>query len=175
MKNKFDEYYEKKNIYELMILLVDHRMETSALDSEWHEGLKEHLSKKKKTTEHEKLIEHILQTDPAIIRSENIRASINQEYEAMINADPNKKMGKAILGTINYILAIIFAGAGYLFIHFVIEIWKGNNKGYQTVVQAKSFDFLAGFIAALIIFISLYCIYNQLKKTGEALLNGKQS
>ncbi len=68
--NKFNKFYSKKSLKELLEQLRLHRITGSTLDKEWYEGLKQHLYERDMSEEERKIVEHILSTDPEILKTE---------------------------------------------------------------------------------------------------------
>ena len=63
--NKFNKFYYKKSISELIKVLQSHRITGSTLDKEWYEALKIHLSERELDESSRMVVEKILNTDPA--------------------------------------------------------------------------------------------------------------
>jgi len=70
--NKFDTFYTKKSIAELIEKLQLHRITGKTMDEKWYEALIVHFPKRELTDEQSKTIEHILNTDPEILKQENL-------------------------------------------------------------------------------------------------------
>ena len=68
--NKFNKFYSKKSVKELLGQLRSHRITGSTLDKEWYEGLKQHLYERDITEEERKIVDHILSAEPEILKTE---------------------------------------------------------------------------------------------------------
>lgn len=71
--NKFNKFYSKKSVKELLGQLRSHRITGSTLDKEWYEGLKQNLYEREITAEERKIVEHILSADPEILKTEELQ------------------------------------------------------------------------------------------------------
>ncbi|MFN4074686.1 MAG: hypothetical protein ACK4HC_02125 [Cloacibacterium sp.] len=82
--NKFNEFYSKKSVEELIEQLRTHRISGNFLDKEWYEALKKHLSERDISDEEKAIVEHILLTEPEILEK--------QKFEKkLINTTKNHK------------------------------------------------------------------------------------
>jgi VIT1/CCC1 family predicted Fe2+/Mn2+ transporter len=68
--NKFNKFYSKKSVSDLIGQLRQHRITGTSMDKEWYEALKTHLSERDLTEETRKIVDHILLADPDILRTE---------------------------------------------------------------------------------------------------------
>src|SRR4051794_13202410 len=68
--NKYDKFYSKKSVSELIGQLHSHRISGSSLDKEWYEALKVHLAERELSDEAKKSIDHILSSDPDTLKKE---------------------------------------------------------------------------------------------------------
>ena len=55
-RNKFDDFYFKKSISELIEKLRSHRITGNTMDNEWYEALKTHLKVRRELSENERKI-----------------------------------------------------------------------------------------------------------------------
>lgn len=71
--NQYNKFYLKKSVGELIGQLRDHRITGQRLDKLWYEALITHLSEREISDEERQLIDNILNTDPEILRSEEVK------------------------------------------------------------------------------------------------------
>ena len=77
--NKFNKYYSKKPVSDLIVQLRTHRITGSTLDKEWYEGLKKHLSERDITDEERKKVDHILSANPEILKTDEEQFAIEMK------------------------------------------------------------------------------------------------
>lgn len=126
-ENKFDNFYSKKTISELIEKVLRHKTTGTSLDKEWYDALILHFSKRDLTDEQKRTIDHILTTESEILKNENILQQINQwnnnpsesttindKYPALRTLSFIYKISAWVIGLCCVILAIIFVGENEL-------------------------------------------------------------
>jgi hypothetical protein len=112
MSNKFDNFYSKKPVSELIHKLLDHKVHGLSMDPTWYDALIIHLSKRDMTDDQRKEIDHILTSDAATLK----RGSVQYESapESMMSAKvghvtsgkyPALQMLSGIIATVAWIIA----------------------------------------------------------------------
>ncbi len=81
--NKFNEFYSKKPVRELIEQLRDHRITGTILDKAWYEALVSHLSERELSDEDRKIVNHILSSEPEILKNDGsiLEKSLDKETE----------------------------------------------------------------------------------------------
>ncbi len=70
--NKFNKFYSKKSVIDLIVQIRAHRTTGGILEKEWYEALIKHLSERDITEEERKIVDHILSDDPEILMQEKM-------------------------------------------------------------------------------------------------------
>jgi len=120
-ENKFDKFYSKKTIPELIEKILRYKITGTSMDKEWFDALILHFPKRDMTTEQKDLIEHILITDSKTLNSESLSEQINQsnnnpsittvdieKYPALRTLSIVYKISAWIIGICCFLAAIIF-------------------------------------------------------------------
>ena len=68
--NKFDEFYSKKTVVELLEKLKQARINPTTMDKEWYEALIIHLNSRGLSGKAKSMMEHILSADPEILKGD---------------------------------------------------------------------------------------------------------
>jgi hypothetical protein len=115
MSNKFDDFYSKKPVSELIEKLLDHKVHSQSMDPTWYDALIIHLSKRDMSNEQRTLMDHILNSDAATLRKENARyentpdsvsSSSKVEY-ATSSKYPALQMLSGVIAIIAWIIAVL--------------------------------------------------------------------
>ena len=78
--NKFDNFYNKKSIKELIEKVRDHRISNATMDKEWHEKLLQHLEKRELSNEQKIMLQYILNANPETLVNENKQLKEKEEF-----------------------------------------------------------------------------------------------
>lgn len=79
--NKFNKFYSKKSVSELILQLRTQRITGTTMDKEWYEGLKSHLSERELSDKARKMVDHILSSDLETLSKEEIKEQDLNEIE----------------------------------------------------------------------------------------------
>ena len=69
--NKFNKFYSKKSVIDLIEQIRSHRITGNTMDKDWYEALIKHLSERDITAEERKIVDHILSADAEILKQED--------------------------------------------------------------------------------------------------------
>lgn len=164
--NKFNRFYSKKLVAELLEQLLSHRITDSTLDKEWYEALKIHLSERELNEGSRKIFEKILHTDPKILKQEEyqIVIEINGQREAEINSS-NIGLKKSSINKAGQSLKNIVYTAITLIVCTVIGIYISvSSNDLNTSKNAYLLIGVASLICNILILHNLY-------KAGDHLEN----
>ncbi len=87
--NKFNNFYSKKSVSELLGQLRSNRMTGATMDKEWYEGLIAHLRERNLSFQERNMFEYIISTDPETLMTESepriVEENINNNKMALID------------------------------------------------------------------------------------------
>jgi len=165
--NKFNKFYAKKPISELIVQLRTHRITGTTMDKEWYEGLIAHLKERELSPETRKLIDNILSTDPETLRNEEKPELSLIEKETINNS---KSMMTEKYPALS-LLARFFIACGFIVGLFTIIIT------IVFIVQGKDGYIIAGisFVIGALIVISVLAIAELIKVIIDIEYNTRQA
>lgn len=68
--NKYNKFYAKKPVNELIEQLFSHKIERTRLAEDWYEALKIHLDERELSNEQKKMVNDIISTDPDTLKKD---------------------------------------------------------------------------------------------------------
>ena len=77
--NKFNKFYSKKSVIDLIEQIRSHRITGSTIDKDWYEALIKHLTERDITDEERKIVDHILSANPEILKQDEEQWRIETE------------------------------------------------------------------------------------------------
>lgn len=165
--NKFNKFYSKKPLTELIEKLRDHRIHGDRMDKEWFEALKVHLSEREISSDERQTVNYLLSDDFDPINE--LGAMNNQQIEIAkgqktqdhsnlaINPSNIISAGRNIKGVVYLILVMTLCA--------IIAIVITNiTRNLDTIKNAYLF------LGAAIIICNLIILF-QLHSMGENLVN----
>lgn len=105
--NKFDKFYSKNSVDELLNKILLHNNSTQRLDKEWLEGLKKHLLERDLTNEQKQLYEEYISNESKIIMQDKEQEIDSNQIE---KKGPDGIGGWLILVVIGLFVSIIRIG-----------------------------------------------------------------
>lgn len=165
--NKFNRFYSEKSVKELLGQLRSHRITGSTLDKQWYEGLKQHLYHREITEEERKVVEHILSTDPEILKTEESQVENLKTTEVL-----NQTIS---LGTIKYPALRAIAGFYVVFawivgvLAIIIAIYFGS-KG-----ESGLFIALLTLVVGVLIVLGVLVVSESIKVVIDIEYNTRQT
>ena len=164
--NKFNKFYSKKSVSDLIDQIRSHRI-TSSMDKDWYEALIKHLSERGITDEEKKIVDHILSANSEILKQDEEQFAIEKKRlnEIAINSPDIPLMksginaaGKSIKNIVYAaILLISFTSIG-IFISFF-------SKDPKTIENTYLFLGIVSLICNISILYSLYSAGNHLENS----------
>lgn len=163
--NKFNKFYIKKPVTELIEKLRSHRTTGTTLDEEWYQALKTHLSEREISPDEKESVDHILSDDfikeLETFEKQKIEVDKNKNNKSNIVINPNNIVaaGKAIKSVVYSILTMI--------ISTLIELVIVNTSPDINVI--KNTHIILGvvcFICSIIILMQLYTAGDDLENVG---------
>lgn len=166
--NKFNKFYSKKPVAELIKQIRDHRINGNRLDKEWFEALKVHLSEREISYEEKQIVNHLLsdEFDPIKeletlnnhkIESKNVDKTQNN-CNLMINPTNIISAGRNIKSVVYVVLVMtLFA---------LIAILTANiSKNINTIKNAYLILGVASLIGNIIILFQLHSAGDNLENS----------
>lgn len=153
--NKFNKFYYKKSISELIKVLHSHRITGSTLDKEWYEALKIHLSERELDENSRMVVEKILNTDPETLKQEeeNEVKSYSESKIISSNETLNKSYvndaGKYLKKIVTIVIVLILCTILGVLISLI-------SKDFEVIVTSYIFLGLTSLICYILILNSLY-------------------
>jgi hypothetical protein len=153
--NKFNKFYSKKSVRDLMKQLLSQRITGSTLDNEWYDALKIHLVQRELNQDERKIFEKILETEPEKLKQEQqqITNDIKRFKETLSNFTL-KKSGINAAGTS---LKNIVYTAIVLILCTTIGIFiSATSEDLETIKNTYIFLGILSLICNILILNSLY-------------------
>jgi hypothetical protein len=151
--NKFNKFYYKKSISELIKVLHSHRITGSTLDKEWYEALKIHLSERELDGNSRMVVEKILNTDPETLKKEEETESYRENEIILSNETLSKNninaAGKSLKKIVTIVIVLILCTILGVLISLI-------SKDFEVIVTSYMFLGIASLICYILILNSLY-------------------
>jgi hypothetical protein len=165
--NKFNKFYSKKSVSDLIVQLRTHRITGSTLDKEWYEGLKKHLSERDITDEEKKIVDHILSANSEALKQEEekFETEIKRLREVAINSSNITLQTSGINAAGKSLKNIVYA-AVLLILFTTIGIFVSvTSKDPETIKNTYIFLGVISLICNTSILISLYSAGDHLENS----------
>lgn len=107
MSNKFDDFYSKKPVSELIEKLLGHKMHSQSMDPAWYDALIIHLSNRDMTNEQRARVDHILNSDAAALKKEKGQDENIPENVSLPMVEHAKSIKYPVLQTLSGMISII--------------------------------------------------------------------
>lgn len=165
--NKFNKFYSKKSVKELLGQLRSHRITGSTLDKDWYEGLKQHLKERDITEEERKIVEHILSADPEILKTEEAQET---NLKATEISSQNITLGTDKYPALRTIAVIYTASAWIVGILAIIIAFYFGSKGEAGLLIA-----LPTLVVGALIVLGVLAVAESIKVVIDIEYNTRQS
>ena len=153
--NKFNKFYYKKSISELIKVLHSHRITGSTLDKEWYEALKIHLSERELDENSRIVVEKILNTAPETLKQEeDDEVKSYSESEIILSNETLSKnnindAGKSLKKIVTIVIVLILCTILGVLISLI-------SKDFEVIVTSYMFLGIASLVCYILILNSLY-------------------
>jgi len=164
--NKFNRFYSKKSLGDLLNQILSHRITGSTLDKDWYEALIIHLTARNLNADMRQLYEKILNTPPEVLKQEeeHIAIAINNLSKIEFGAS-NMTLKKSNINAAGKSLKTIVYAALIMIIFSIIGVFISiSSKDFETIQFTYLFIGIVALVFNIIILISLY-------KAGDDLEN----
>ena len=165
--NRFNKFYSKKYVRDLIVELRTHRITGNTLDKEWYEGLKKHLSERDITYEERKILDNILSANPEILKQDEEQLAIETKRlkEVAINSS-NISLKKSGISAAGKSLKNIVYAAILLILFTAIGIFISvSSKDPETIKNSYLFLGIVSLICNISILYSLYLAGDHLENS----------
>jgi hypothetical protein len=166
--NKFNKFYNKKSVSNLIDQIRSHRITGNTMDKDWYEALIKHLTERYITDEERKIVDHILSDDFDKIKELETLNNQKIEFEKvqktqnhsnlMINPSNIISAGRNIKGVVYVVLVMtLFA---------IIAILTANSsRDLDTIKNTYLFLGAASLICNIIILFQLHSAGDNLENS----------
>ncbi len=164
--NKFNKFYSKKPVAELIEQLRSHRITGSTLDKDWFEALKKHLTEREISTEERQTVIHILSDDfiKEVESTKKQKIELEKEQETqnisnlIINPSNIISAGRNIKSVVYVVLVMtLFA--------IIAILTASNSTNPDTIKNAYLFLGAASLICNIIILLQLHSAGDNLENS----------
>ena len=168
--NKFDKFYSKKNLDELMQDILQHRVEGDRINKEWYDALLIHLQTRELTALQRKELDYILNTEPDILK-ENLSQQVSKTTSVKARKDTAIDTLKSVA-----VIALILGIFGAIIIWITIGTIEAPKEGhiYLTEKAANPQGIILGF-EVLFSSIMAWAFFNVICNIAESLLAIRKS
>lgn len=167
--SKFDDFYSKKPISELLEKLRVAKITPATMEREWYDGLIAHLKRREKTTDEENLFNHILSQDGETLKT-------NMEVEQELERNQRLTETKSTIGELSsgrypalnvFIGLISFLGYVVILVGLALLIfWLTKNEWLLGIIA---------FVSSVVIAIPLLAYSNLIQVFIDIEYNTRQT
>ena len=178
--NKFDKFYSKKKLDELIQDILQHRIEGDRISKEWYDALLIHLQTRELTDLQRKKLDYILKTEPDILK-ENLSQQVGETTSVKA---PNNTISKnsepknTAIDTLKSVafVALILGIFGAIIIWVTIGTIELPKEGYIYLKEkaANPQGIILGF-EVLFSSIMAWAFFNVICNIAESLLAIRKS
>jgi hypothetical protein len=165
--NRFNKFYSKKYVRDLIVELRTHRITGNTLDKEWYEGLKKHLSERDITYEERKIVDHILSATSEVLKQDEEQFAIEKERlkEIAFNSSNSalKKSGINSAGT--SLKNIVYAAILLIFFTTIGIFISVSSTDPETIKNTYLFLGVVSLICNISILYNLYSAGDHLENS----------
>jgi hypothetical protein len=165
--NKFNKFYSKKSIINLIEQIRSHRITGSTIDKDWYEALIKHLAERDITDEERKIVDHILSADPEILKQDKKQLTIEMGRlnDVAFNSS-NISLKKCGIHSAGTSLKNIVYAAIFLILFTTIGIFISvSSKDPETIKNTYLFLGIVSLICNISILFNLYSAGDHLENS----------
>ena len=165
--NKFNKFYSKKSVVDLIEQIRSHRIKGNTMDKDWYEALIKHLSERDITDEERKKVDHILSANPEILKTDEEQFAIEMKRlkEIAINSS-NISLKKYGINAAGKSLKNIVYAAILLILFTTIGIFFSvSSKDPETIKNTYLFLGIVSLIFNISILYNLYSAGDHLENS----------
>jgi hypothetical protein len=164
--NKFNKFYSRKPVTELIEQLRAHRNNINLLDKEWFEALKLHLSERDISTEERQTVSHILSED-----FDKEMESLNKQKNEFERGQKTRKHSNLIINPTNIISAgkniksVVYVVLVMTFFAIIAIVTANTSTDPDTITTAYILLGGASLICNIIILFQLHSAGDNLENS----------
>jgi len=165
--NKFNKFYSKKSVIDLIEQIRSHRIKGNTMDKDWYEALIKHLSERDVTDEERKKVDHILSANPELLKTEEEQFAIEMKRlkEIAFNSS-NISLKKSGINAAGKSLKNIVYAAILLILFTTIGIFFSvSSKDPETIKNTYLFLGIVSLICNISILYNLYSAGDHLENS----------
>lgn len=149
--NKFNKFYSKKSVKDLIEQLRSHIISKNILDKEWYEALKLHLLDRELTNEEREVVHHLLSADPDTLKTEE---ELNVSLKKKESINQSASFGREKYPALRTIAGLYTAFAWIVGIVAIIIALYFGSKGETGLIIAVSTAVVGGLIVLGVLAVS---------------------
>ncbi len=165
--NKFNKFYSKKSVVDLIEQIRSHRIKGNTMDKDWYEALIKHLSERDITDEERKKVDHILSASPELLKTDEEQFAIEMKRlkEIAFNSS-NISLKKSGINAAGKSLKNIVYAAILLILFTTIGIFFSvSSKDPETIKNTYLFLGIVSLIFNISILYNLYSAGDHLENS----------
>ena len=165
--NKFNKFYSKKLVVDLIEQIRSHRIKGITMDKDWYEALIKHLSERDITDEERKKVDHILSANPELLKTDEEQFAIEMKRlkEIAFNSS-NISLKKSGINAAGKSLKNIVYAAILLILFTTIGIFFSvSSKDPETIKNTYLFLGIVSLICNISILYNLYSAGDHLENS----------
>lgn len=164
--NKYNKYYSKKSVNDLIGQIISHRITGATIDKEWYEALKKHLSERNITDEERNMIDYILSADPEVLKQEQqnsieiknlSKVEINSS-DIFLKSSGINAAGKSLKNIVYIAIILILSTTIGIFISI-------SSRDLDTIKNTYIFIGIVSLICNILILYTLYIAGDHLENS----------
>lgn len=165
--NKFNRFYSKKSVHDLIEQIRSHRITGSTIDKDWYEALIKHLTERNITDEERKIVDRILSANPEILKQEEEQFAIEKErLKEIAFKSSNSSLNKFGINSAGTALKNIVYAATILILFTTIGIYISVfSSDPQTIKNTYLFLGIVSLICNISILYNLYSAGDHLENS----------
>jgi len=165
--NKFNRFYSKKSVIDLIKQIRSHRITGGTIDKDWYEALIKHLTERDITDEERKIVDHILSANPEILKQDEEQFAIEMErLKGIAFNSSNSSLKKSGINSAGTSLKNIVYAAILLIIFTTIGIFISvSSKDPETIKNTYLFLGIVSLICNISILYNLYSAGDHLENS----------
>lgn len=166
--NKFDKFYSKKRIKDLLEKLRNHKSGIFLMEPDWYDGLILHLNNRNLTPTEKEEFEYILTTDPKELKTKSQTQiepdNQSDSFNSGVNASKIIAAAKAIKSASYGIFAVTLLSILNVFITL-------KSQNYETIIVTNLLLVVLGLIVLIVVLFQIYDagenLENSVRKDNE--------
>lgn len=166
--NKFDKFYSKKRIKDLLEKLRNHKSGIFLIEPDWYDGLIIHLNNRNLAPAEKEEFDYILSTDPKELKSKSQTQMEPDDQSKAYNSGVNPSKIIAAAKAIKSVFYGIFAVTLLSLLNIFITL---KSQNYETIIVTNLLLVVLGLIVLIFVLFQIYDagenLENSVRKVNE--------